>query len=199
MQRVRAGLIWVALGVALTVPVAIAATSPLLEWREPAYIAAGFAGIVGLGLLLIQPLLAGYDLPGLSIAGSRTVHRWLGSTLVAVVVVHIIGLWITSPPDVIDALLFASPTPFSMWGVIAMWAVFLSAGLALSRRRLSLGPRVWRSVHGLLGAVIVIGTVVHAVLIDGTMGTVSKVLLCAAVIVVTAKVLFEKRIWKLGK
>ena len=29
------------------------------------------------------------------------------------VVIHVAGLWITSPPDMIDALLFTSPTPFS--------------------------------------------------------------------------------------
>ena len=43
------------------------------------------------------------------------------------VIVHVAGLWLTSPPDVIDVLLFRSPTPFSAWGAIAMWAVFAAA------------------------------------------------------------------------
>lgn len=41
------------------VPIAVAAFSPLLEWRGPVYIAAGFAGILGMALILAQPLLAG--------------------------------------------------------------------------------------------------------------------------------------------
>ena len=74
---------------------------------------------------------------GACIAGSAAV-------LVVAVVIHVAALWITSPPDVVDALLFASPTPFSAWGVIAMWAVFAAALLAALRRRLRLRPRTWR-------------------------------------------------------
>jgi hypothetical protein len=40
----RAILIWVALTAALAVPLTIAAASPLLAWRDPIYIAGGFAG-----------------------------------------------------------------------------------------------------------------------------------------------------------
>ena len=78
------------------------------------------------------------------------------------------------PPDVVDALPFTSPTPFSVWGVIAMWAIFAAALLAGLRRRLRLPPRAWRQGHTALAAVIVLGTVVHAMLIEGTMETVSK-------------------------
>ncbi|MEL7174650.1 MAG: hypothetical protein AAFN05_17005, partial [Pseudomonadota bacterium] len=67
----RAILIWAVLAAALIVPVAVAATSPLLAWREPVYIAAGFAGVVTLGLLLLQPLLAGGYLPGVSTRFAR--------------------------------------------------------------------------------------------------------------------------------
>ena len=38
---VRVALIWVALAAAICVPLAAAAMSPLLEWRDPIYIAAG--------------------------------------------------------------------------------------------------------------------------------------------------------------
>ena len=68
------------------------------------------------------------------------------------VVVHVGGLWITSPPDMIDALLFTSPTPFSPFGVIAMWAIFAVAVLAAFRRRL--GLRTWRIAHMSLAAAI---------------------------------------------
>src|SRR5688572_13755330 len=104
----RVALIWVALAAAVCVPIAAAAVSPLLEWRGPVYILAGFAGIAGLGVMLFQPLLIGGYLPGLSGHIGRRVHRWIGGALVAAVVIHVGGLWITSPPDMVDALLFAS-------------------------------------------------------------------------------------------
>ena len=107
---------------------------------------------------------------------------------------HVGGLWITSPPDVIDALLFTSPTPFSVWGVFAMWATFAVALLAALRERLRLRPRTWRISHKSLSVVIVVGTVIHAILIEGTMETVSKVVLCALVVAATAKVLSNLRV-----
>ena len=45
MSAARATLIWTALVLAILAPIAAAATSPLLAWRQPVYIAAGFAGI----------------------------------------------------------------------------------------------------------------------------------------------------------
>ena len=184
MTRVRNALLWIVLVVAVAVPVAAAAMSPLLQWRSPVYIVAGFAGIAAMVLMLLQPLLAAGYLAGISIPQGRRVHRLVGKALVLAVIIHLVGLWITSPPDVIDALLFASPTKFSPWGVVAMWAVFASACLAAFRRRLH--PRLWRLSHKTMAAVIVVGSVVHALLIDGTMETFSKVGLCALVIVATA-------------
>ena len=176
---VRAILIWGALGLAIAVPFAVAATSPLLQWRQPVYIASGIAGVVAMALLLLQPLLAGGYLPGPADA-ARPARASLGrGDAGRGVVAHVAGLWVTSPPDVIDALLFASPTPFSAWGVMAMWALFGAGLLAALRRPLRLRPRVWRLGHSALVAVVVLGSVVHAMLIDGTMGTVSKTALCA--------------------
>ena len=188
-------LIWAAVAVAMAVPIAAAAVSPQLEWRHPVYIAAGFAGIIALGLLLVQPLLIGGYLPGLSAHGRRRAHRWTGGVLVVAVVMHVGGLWITSPPDVIDALLFASPTAFSAWGVIAMWATFAAALSAALRRRLRLRPRTWRKGHTFLAVIIVVGTMVHAILIEGTMEAVSKVVLCALALVATMKVVADLRVW----
>ena len=109
----RAIVIWAAVLAALVVPVAVAAVSPLLEWRGPVYIAASFAGVIAMSLLLLQPLLAGGYLPGLPPIRGRRVHAWVGVALVLAVAIHVAGLWLTSPPDVVDALLFRSPTPFS--------------------------------------------------------------------------------------
>src|SRR3954452_23681008 len=158
MRLAQATLIWAALVAAICVPIAAAATSSLLAWRGPVYILAGFAGIVALGLVLVQPLLIGGYLPGLAALRGRRAHRWIGGTLVVSVVVHVVGLWITSPPDMIDALTYTSPTPFSPFGVVAMWAIFAVALLAFFRRRL--GLRTWRIVHMPLAVVIVVGGVV---------------------------------------
>ena len=194
MRSARASLIWAALAVAIGVPVAAAAASPLLAWRGPVYILAGFAGMIGLGLMLVQPLLIGGYLPGVSAYRGRRVHHWIGGALVVAVVIHVAGLWFTSPPDMIDALTFTSPTPFSPFGVIAMWAIFAVAILALFRRRL--GLRTWRIVHMPLAVVIVAGTVAHALLIEGTMEMVSKAALCALVLAAAIKVMVDLRVWR---
>ncbi len=191
MRSARAALIWGALAIAICVPIAAAATSPLLAWRGPVYILAGFSGIVGLGLLLVQPLLIAGYLPGLSAYRGRRVHHWIGGALVVAIVIHVAGLGITSPPDMIDALTFTSPTPFSPFGVTAMWAIFAVALLAALRRRLGLRLRTWRVAHLLLAIVIVVGSVVHGLLIEGAMETVSKAVLCALVLAVAMKVLAD--------
>ncbi len=198
MSAARATLIWAALALAILAPIAAAATSPLLAWRQPVYRAAGFAGIIALGLLLVQPLLMGGYLPGLPALRGRRAHRWIGGVLVAAVVIHVAGLWLTSPPDVVDALLFRAPTLFSPFGVIAMWAVFAAAMLAAFRRRLGLRPRTWRLAHTSLAAVIVSGSAVHAILIEGTMETVSKAALCTLVVLATVKVMADLRVWAKG-
>ena len=189
MGPARLALIWAVLLAAIGVPILLAATSPYLQWRDTIYIAACFAGIIGLSLLLVQPLLIAGYLPGLSAIRARRVHHWIGGALVLAIIVHVAGLWITSPPDMLDALLFRSPTLFSPFGVVAMWAIFATAILALFRRRLQL--QTWRITHLSLAAVIVGGSVVHGMLIEGTMETMSKAALCALVIAATIKVMID--------
>lgn len=189
-------LIWAALALAIGVPVAAATASEQLVWRGPVYILAGFAGIIALGLVLVQPLLIGGYLPGFSSYRGRRAHHWIGGTLVAAIVIHVAGLWITSPPDMIDALTYASPTPFSPFGVTAMWAIFAVALLASLRRRLGLRPRTWRFVHMPLAVVIVAGSVAHCLLIEGTMETISKAALCALVLAATVKTMVDLQVWR---
>jgi len=192
MRLARVTLIWALLAAAVFVPIAAAAASPFLEWRGPVYIVAGFAGIIALGLMLVQPLLIGGYLPGLPAYRGRRVHHWIGAALVVAVVIHVGGLWFTSPPDMIDALLFVSPTPFSPFGVIAMWAIFAVAILAAFGRRM--GLRTWRIAHMSLVMVIVPGSVIHGLLIEGTMETMSKLALCVLVLGATIKVMAELRV-----
>ncbi|WP_299659024.1 ferric reductase-like transmembrane domain-containing protein [uncultured Ruegeria sp.] len=195
----RAYFVWAGLLAALTVPLIAAATSPLLAWRDPVYIIAGFAGIISMTFLLMQPLLAGRDLPGLSPMASRRLHRLIGISLVTAILIHVGGLWVTSPPDVVDALLFVSPTPFSAWGVVAMWAAFGAALLGIFRHRLNLRFRVWRLGHTGMASVTILGSVVHAMLIEGTMEVMTKTALCALVVLAGAATLAKLRIWDIRR
>ena len=183
MRVARALLIWTGLVLALVLPLSFAATSEYLAWRDPVYITSGFAGVVALCLALVQPLLARGWLPGPSLLRSRRIHRAMGLSMVVAVVVHVAGLWITSPPDIADALLLRSPTPFSLWGVAAMWALLAAALLSALRRRLS--PRAWRISHTSLVSIVVLGGAVHAILIEGTMEPMSKAVLCGLAMIVT--------------
>lgn len=191
----RAVLIWAGVAAACVVPIMAAAFSPLLAWRDPIYIAAGFSGIIGMALILLQPLLAAGYLPGLTMMRARWLHRRIGVALIVLVVLHVVGLWLTSPPDVIDALMLRSPTPFSIWGVIAMWALFAAAALMALRRRLGLRPRHWRIGHTALVCVVALSSVAHAMLIDGTMELISKTAQCLLVIVVLVHVARGLRAW----
>lgn len=192
VRQIRAFFVWSAFVAAFIIPIFVAALSPQLQWRDPIYIVAGFAGVIAMSLLFIQPIMIGEYLSGLSARTYRKVHRLVGGVLVGAVLLHVIGLWITSPPDVIDALLFASPTQFSIWGVIAMWAVFISALLAMSRKRFRIKLRIWRIAHMALALTIVSGSVAHAMLIEGTMGIVSKTVICVFVVLATLSVIISR-------
>jgi predicted ferric reductase len=197
MRLLWVAAIWTIVIATAAIPSALTLNSPLLQWRDPVYIVAGFAGVIGMVLVFLQPLLVGGRLPGLAGARGRVVHRSVGVALVLAVVVHIAGLWITSPPDVVDALLFVSPTPFSAWGVIAMSAIFAAAGLGVLRRRMGAHLRLWRVLHSVLAVVLVIGTVVHAVQIEGTMEPLSKWGLSVALFFGLGWVIHDRRVWAL--
>ncbi|MQQ09874.1 ferric reductase [Epibacterium sp. SM1979] len=192
-MRLRSFLIWAGLVALMGLPVLVAGQSPLLEWRDGIYIAAGFAGVVAMSLLLLQPLLMSGALPGLSLTAGRRFHGVVGSVLLLSVVVHVVGLWLTSPPDVVDALLYRSPTPFSVWGVSAMWALFLAAGLMAARSYLPWRVRYVRLAHLGLVAIVVLGSILHALLIQGTMELLTKWALCGSVALALIKVLLDRR------
>ncbi len=189
-------LIWGGLGVVMIAPALIAATSPYLEYRNLPYIVGGFAGIVCLSLFVIQPLLAAGYLPGSRRAVERRWHRWIGAAIVLCVVLHVGGLYLTSPPDTLDALLLVAPTPFSVYGVLAMWGVVATAALALLRRRSGLRYPTWVLLHNALALVVVVATAIHALQIEGAMETTSKRLLCLAVLATTVVALLDLRIVK---
>ena len=194
MKSVSAIAVWLLLLVLILVPFGFALTSPLLEWRQPIYIIAGIAGVIALTFMLLQPLLAARILPFIGRSRGVFLHRITGASIVILVLIHVVGLWVTSPPDVIDALLFVSATPFSVWGVIAMWALFASATLVLLKRRMRHHRRVWSLSHRVLAVVIVSGTVTHTLMIEGTMEIFSKSVLCLAVLLATLFIVLKPKL-----
>lgn len=191
-MRPGGALIWAAVALVAVGPVAIAAASPLQVGRGVAYVTGGMAGVAALALLWLQPLLGAGYLPGVNLAQARRWHRRLGLVLVAAVVLHIGGLFLASPPDTIDALLLVSPTPFSVYGVIALWSVVLTAVLVATRKRFD--PAWWRIVHNGLALVVVVATVIHALMIEGAMGAMSKLILCLCALAATAAAILHLRV-----
>ena len=193
-RRVPAVLGWGGVAAVMIAPVVIAAFSPYLESRDVPYLVGGFAGIVGLSLLFLQPLLPAGYLAGSKGPAGRRWHRRVGVAIVLAVALHVGGLYVTNPPDTIDALLLVSPTPFSVYGVTAMWGVVATAILVLLRRWLGLRYSVWRLIHNGLAAIVVVATVIHALQIEGAMEPGSKSMLCIAVVIATGVALLDLRV-----
>jgi predicted ferric reductase len=61
---------------------------------------------------------------------------------------------------------------------------------------LGLRPRTWRIAHVSLAIVVVAGSVVHAILIEGAMETASKAALCALVLAAAIKVIGDLWVWR---
>ncbi|MEO1532418.1 MAG: hypothetical protein AAFU72_09630, partial [Pseudomonadota bacterium] len=98
--------------------------------------------------------------------------------------------------DTAEALVIDGAPGFAMavqWHAeYRAWEDPVSAALfAAFRRRLRLRPATWRLVHLTLSTIIIAGTVLHAMLIEGTMGLVSKAVICALVVAALVKLLVD--------
>jgi predicted ferric reductase len=195
-RRVTAALIWSLLAACVLVPVGIAAANPLQASRDALWIAGGMAGILALACLLVQPLLAAGYLPGPSAPAGRRWHRWVGAMIAATVGLHVGGLYLSSPQDMSDALLLVAPTPFSVYGVVGLGGVVLTAILVAVRSRSGLRYTTWRILHNALALVVVVSSIFHALLIEGAMGSLSKAILCAMILAATIVVLFRIHVTK---
>jgi predicted ferric reductase len=189
-------LIWGLVAVCMLVPVGIAAANPLQASRDAFWIVGGMAGVVALALMFVQPLLAAGYLPGASVPAGRRWHRLVGTMVVVTVVLHVGGLYLSSPDDVADVMLLVAPTPFSVYGVMGLCGVVLTAILVAVRSRSGLRYASWRILHNALALVVVISSIAHALLIEGAMGNLSKVILCALVLAATVTVLFRIHVTK---
>jgi predicted ferric reductase len=189
-------LVWGLVAACILVPVGIAAANPLQASRDALWIIGGMAGIVALALLFVQPLLAAGYLPGAPVSAGRRWHRLVGTFIIVTVGLHIGGLYLSSPEDIADALLLVAPTPFSVYGVVGLCGVVLTAILVAVKSRSGLRYAAWRILHNALALVVVVSSIVHALLIEGAMGNVSKAILCALVFAATVIVLFRVHVMK---
>lgn len=172
-------LIWLGLLVVMTLPVAMATRSPYLPFRSSIYVLAGFAGIICLSIFVLQPLLSTNHLP-LHPIQTRRLHRIVGTSVLILAIMHVAGLYLTSPPDVIDALLLRAPTLFSVFGVVAMWGIILTVLIAKLRR--TLPANIWRATHRTLSTLVIFATLIHALQIQGMMEPITKWIISIAVL-----------------
>lgn len=176
---------WIIVAIVAAVPVIAAAASPLQGGRELLWVTGGMAGVVALSLLFVQPLLMAAT-PLLIAARDRVRwHRLGGTAIVAMVALHVGALYAYSPDDITDALLLVAPTPFSLYGVISLWCLVLTAVLAATRRTFKLGYRLWRILHSVLAVAVVGAGAVHAIQIEGAMEEYSKFAICIAAMAAT--------------
>jgi len=102
-----------------------------------------------------------------------------------------------SPPAVTANALAAGVARGPSAATLGLGESDARTALAAFRARLRIPPKVWRIGHTALAVVIVLGTVVHALLIEGTMEPLSKAAFCILVVLATAKVVFDLRVWVL--
>ncbi len=182
---------WIIVAVIAAVPVVAAAASPLQKGRELLWVIGGMAGVVAMSLLFVQPLFKAAVPTLLGARGAMRWHRICGVAIVAMVALHIGALYAYSPDDITDALLLEAPTRFSLYGVISMWCLVLTALLAAARRVLWLDYQLWRITHSVLAVAIVASGAVHAIQIEGAMEDYSKLVICVAALAVTTVAALE--------
>lgn len=189
ISRWNQPLLWGLTAGLVLVPVTLAALSPLQSGREFTYVIGALAGVLALSLLFVQPLLAAGFLSGLMPSIEKRWHRRLGVVLVSAVGLHILGLYLASPDDMSDALMLVAPTPFSLYGVIALLAVALLGLSAVIRPRLRSRLWLWKVAHSSLALIVVSASIVHAWMIDGTMNGLSKIISCVCIALATVAAL----------
>lgn len=166
-------------------PIIAAAASPLQRGRELLWVIGGMAGVVAMSLLFVQPLLTAAAPHLLAARTGIRWHRAGGLAIVVLVALHIGALYVYSPDDITDALMLVAPTRFSLYGVIGMWCLILTAVLAATRRVLRLDYRLWRILHSVLAVAIVSASAIHAIQIEGAMEDYSKLAICLAALAAT--------------
>ncbi|NMI01401.1 ferric reductase-like transmembrane domain-containing protein [Pseudonocardia acidicola] len=87
-------------------------------------------------------------------------HRYLGLFVVVLVLLHL-GMVIVADPRNVRLLDLLHAPPRARAATVATIGLLLIAGLAVFRRRMTMRYELWRAIHVLLAAVIIIGAALH--------------------------------------
>lgn len=154
----------IALGAGLaavaTAPLALALGDGHLASARPALVISTAAGALAVSALALQPMLAG--------SHRISWHRWLGAVALALVLVHIGGLFLVEVDDTLLAMSPDGPTRarMALIGTVALIAV---VGLGVARRRLPMSGPTWRILHAFLAVLVIVLGFGHAILTDGAL------------------------------
>ena len=149
-----------AAAVLLALPLAVALTDGHLEGQSAALVISTAAAALAVSALALQPVLAG--------TGRLRWHRVLGAVALALVLLHLGGLYLESPEDTLFALSLDGPTRGRM-AALATAALIGVVALGVLRARLPMAGATWRVLHGFLAALVIFLGFGHAVLTDGAL------------------------------
>ena len=174
MRVGRRRLLVAAAVVLVPLPVVLALTDAHLAAAPAALVVSTAAAALAVSALAVQPLLAG--------SGRLRWHRVLGAVALALVLIHLGGLFVVGAEDTLFALSLDGPTRGRM-ATLATIALIAVVALGVARARLPMSGPTWRILHGFLAALVVGLGFGHAVLTDGALdGFGTSVLLAFATV-----------------
>jgi len=158
--KVRRALLGAGLTAVVAVPVVLALTDGHLASGPTALVVSTAAAALAVPALALQPLLAaGHHIPW---------HRALGGVALALVLVHIGGLFLVEVDDTLFAMSPDGPTRarMALIGTVALIAVVI---LGVARDRLPMSGTTWRILHAFLATLAIVLGFGHALLTDGAL------------------------------
>lgn len=156
----RRRLLAAAAVVLVPLPLVLALTDAHLAGAPAALVVSTAAAALAVSALALQPLLAG--------SGRLRWHRVLGAVALALVLLHLGGLFVVGAEDTWFALSLDGPTRGRM-AALATIALIAVVVLGAARALLPMSGATWRILHGFLALLVVGLGFGHAVLTDGAL------------------------------
>lgn len=161
----------------VVVPLALALSSDHLAGEPLSLVVSTGAGALAVSALALQPLLvARYGTTTTARRSRVRVHRTLGAVTLALVLVHLGGLYLLEQDDTLFALSPDGPTRARM-AVLGTVALVAIVALGVLRGRIRAADSSWRLVHAFLAILVIALGVGHAVLTDGALDGAGTVVL----------------------
>jgi len=159
-RAVRRATLGAGLTTVVAAPVGLALADGHLASGPPALVLSTAAAALAVSALALQPLLAG--------SHRISWHRALGGAALALVLVHIGGLFLVEVDDTLFAMSPDGPTRarMALIGTLALIAVVL---LGVARARLPMSGPTWRILHAFLATLAIVLGFGHALLTDGAL------------------------------